>query len=575
MRGVTYKTVEHLPESEVARRRADLEKKTGKWQARSLAAAFDHAAATYPDRPYILAETGSSTYAEVQAQSLDIAAGLVAAGVASGDRVALLVDNRPEYAAIKFAIARVAAIAVPLNYSYKADEIAERLAQSGASVVITIDSSVATDFLDVFDTLVPGWESGATSEDLPELRRVILVDNSARPTALDLGSLTSDEEDFAEVEARTAVIDPDSVCDIVFTSGTTGHAIGAELTHDMVLRSAYGSAYHRAFDDGWRISFALPLYHVFGYIEGMLAALFVGGAIAPLRIFNPKTVLTVIQDFAINEVLFVPTMTVAVVDLAVKESFDLSSLQSVFSAAAPAPVWLWERVLSDLKPVMVFTGYGQTEVSAATALTLPGDEIETVAGVVGTTKLGGAAATEHPDGRLAEYRTVDPFTGAPLPAGETGELSVRGPQVTRGYYRNPERTAEALDAEGWLRTGDLGRVNEQGYLELGGRSSELFKVGGELVAPVEVERVLTSIEGVSQAFVAGIPDELYGDIGWAWVVPAEGVELDPRAILAHCRQHLAAFKVPRGITVLAASELPTTTTGKVQKYLLVQAHAGD
>jgi fatty-acyl-CoA synthase len=563
--------VEHLPEDEVARRRADLEKRTGTWTPRSLAAAFDHAADAWPDRPYILAESGSLTYAEVQATSLDFAAGLVGLGVGVGDRVALLVDNRPEYPAIKFAVARVGAVAVPLNYSYKSDEIRERLDQSGASVVIAIDASVATNFLDVFDSLVPGWETGATSAELPDLRHILLVDNGARPSAKSIHSLTADEADLDEVSSRTAAIDPDAVCDIVFTSGTTGHAIGAELTHDMVLRSAYGSAYHRAFDDGWRISFALPLYHVFGYIEGMLAAIFVGGAIAPLRIFNPKTVLTIIQDFKINEVLFVPTMTVAVVDLAVKEKFDLSSLQSVFSAAAPAPVWLWERVLSDLKPVMVFTGYGQTEVSAATALTLPGDDIETVAAVVGATKLGGVAAAAAADGRLAEYRTVDPFTGEPLPAGEFGELSVRGPQVTRGYYRNAERTGESIDADGWLRTGDLGRVNEQGYLELGGRSSELFKVGGELVAPVEVERVLTSIEGVSQAFVAGVPDELYGDIGWAWVVSAEGATLDPRALIAHLREHLASFKVPRGITLLEAAELPTTTTGKVQKYLLVQS----
>ncbi len=563
--------MEHLPDDEVARRRANLETRTGTWIPRSLASAFDQAAEAWPDRPYVLAESGSLTYAEVQAKSLDLAAGLVSLGVEVGDRVALLVDNRPEYAAIKFAVARIGAIAVPLNYSYKADEIRERLAQSGASLVIAITASVATDFLAVFDSIVPGWEAGATSGDLPDLRHILLVDSEGRAGARSIHSLTADEEDLDEVASRTAAIDADDVCDIVFTSGTTGHAIGAELTHDMVLRSAYGSAYHRAFDDGWRISFALPLYHVFGYIEGMLAAIFVGGAIAPLRIFNPKTVLTIIQEFRINEVLFVPTMTVAVVDLAAREHFDLSSLQSVFSAAAPAPVWLWERVLTDLQPVMVFTGYGQTEVSAATALTLPGDDIETVAAVVGATKLGGVAAAGAADGRLAEYRTVDPFTGEPLPAGESGELSVRGPQVTRGYYRNAERTAEAIDADGWLRTGDLGRVNERGYLELGGRSSELFKVGGELVAPVEVERVLTGIDGVSQAFVAGVPDELYGDIGWAWVVPTDGVELETRALLAQLREHLAPFKVPRGITILSADGLPTTTTGKVQKYLLVQS----
>jgi fatty-acyl-CoA synthase len=215
-------------------------------------------------------------------------------------------------------------------------------------------------------------------------------------------------------------------------------------------------------------------------------------------------------------------------------------------------------------------------VSAATALTLPGDDIETVASVVGTTKLGGVAAegTGIPEGRLAEYRTIDPFTGEPLAAGETGELSVRGPQVTRGYYGSPDRTAEAINDEGWLRTGDLGRINERGYLELGGRSSELFKVGGELVAPVEVERLLTSLPGVSQAFVAGVPDERFGEIGWAWLVPADGAELDTHEITAHVRGHLAPFKVPRGITVLAVEELPVTTTGKVQKYLLVRSRLG-
>ncbi|GMA93769.1 AMP-binding protein [Pseudolysinimonas kribbensis] len=439
--------------------------------------------------------------------------------------------------------------------------------------MIAVDASAATDFLDAFDRLAPGWESGVASTTIPDVRHVVLVRAHPGRDALDLGRLGDGGIARDEVDRRLAEIDPDDVCDIVFTSGTTGHALGAELTHDMVLRSAYGSAYHRAFADGWRISFALPLYHVFGYVEGMLSVLFVAGAIAPLRVFNPKTVLEVIERERINEVLFVPTMTVAVVDHAVKDPHDLSSLESVFSAAAPAPVWLWERVLSDLAPRMVFTGYGQTEVSAATALTLPGDDIATVSAAVGTTKLGGIATegSDLPDGRLAEYRTVDPFSGEVLPAGETGELSVRGPQVTRGYYGDPERTAYSVDADGWLRTGDLGHIDERGYLRLDGRSSELFKVGGELVAPLEVEQALTGMAGVSQAFVAGIPDERFGEVGWAWVVPTEDAELDEHELLRELRGHLARFKVPRGITVTDAASLPVTTTGKVQKYLLVRS----
>ncbi len=559
-------------ESEVARRRDALELATGNWVPTTLAGALDRAAGRFGPRPYVLSDDRAIGYAEVRDRSIAIAGGLMSLGVGPGDRVALLVDNVPDYPAIKFGIARAGAIAVPLNYSYKQDEILQRLRQSGAAVVIAVDASAATDFLAVFDGIAPGWERGAPVDGLPELRRILLVDNAKRPAALDLAGLGNGGVGAAAVAERTAGISPDDVADIVFTPGTTGHPLGAQLTHDMVLRSSYGSAYHRAFDDGWRIAFALPLYHVFGYIEGLLAALWVGGAVEPLRVFNPKTVLAVIERDRINEVLFVPTMTVAVVEQAVREPRDLSSLQSIFSAAAPAPVWLWERTLEVLRPTMIFTGYGQTEVSAATALTRPGDDIATVASVVGALKLGGVAAEGVGfDGRLADYRTIDPFTGAPLPLGEVGELQVRGPQVTGGYFQADERAAALIDADGWLRTGDLGSIDEQGYIRLQGRSGELFKVGGELVTPVEVEQVLTAIEGVSQAFVAGVPEERYGFVPWAWVVPGDGVELDEHELIVEVRRHVANFKVPRGVTLLSPAELPTTTTGKVQKFLLVRS----
>ena len=561
--------VDRITDAEVARRRAALEEATGPWVPRSLARVFDRLADRYADRPFVLAGEHTRTYADVRRRSVELAGGLLALGVEPGDRVALLVDNRPEYAELKLAVARTGAVAVPLNYAYKTDEVRARLHQSRARVLVSVAATVATDFVQVLDSIVPGWEHGAMSDDLPDLRHVVMVEPDARPGSETLDGLVRRTAGADAVAARQQSVAPHDVCDIVFTSGTTGHVLGAELTHDMVLRSAYGSAYHRAFDDGWRISFALPLYHVFGYIEGLVAAMFAGGAVAPLAVFNPKTVLDVIERDRITEVLFVPTMTVAVLDQAAKGDHDLSSLQSVFSAAAPAPTWLWERVLSDLRPTMIFTGYGQTEVSAATALTYPGDDIATVASVVGATKLGGVAAEGVGiDGRLAEYRTVDPFTGSPLALGEGGELSVRGPQVTARYAEDPQRSAEVIDPEGWLRTGDLGRVRPDGYLELTGRSKELFKVGGELVSPVEVEAVLTAYDGVSQAFVTGVPDDRYGEVAWAFVVRADDAELDPRALVTHCREHLAGFKVPRGVTFLSAEDLPTTATGKVQKFRL-------
>jgi fatty-acyl-CoA synthase len=296
--------------------------------------------------------------------------------------------------------------------------------------------------------------------------------------------------------------------------------------------------------------------------------------VLPHAVFNPRSMLAAIEEHRVNEVLLVPTMSVAVVEEATRRNYDLSSLESVFSAAAPAPVRLWQRLQEQLQPRVVFTGYGQTEVSAATTLTQPGDPIELVACTVGRTKLGGCAAADEPGGVLAHYRTVDPFTGAVLPEGSEGELSVRGPIVTKGYFGDRQRSAELIDAEGWLRTGDLGRVRPDGYLELTGRSKELFKVGGELVAPQQVEQVLTAHPAVGQAFVAAVPDERLGEVGWAWIVPADGAEVNSAELVRHCRSQLAGFKVPRGITFLSPDALPTTTTGKVQKYRLLECWSG-
>jgi fatty-acyl-CoA synthase len=559
------------------RRRERLEAALGNcWRPMALAARFDVLAAAYPDRPYVITGSQSYSYRDMREWSRQLARGLYEIGVRPGERVALVVDNRPEFVAVKLAVARLGAVAVPVNFSYGADELAAVLNSCEASVLISIDAAIGADQLAVIDELVPGWEGGAASDTVPHLRRVVLVSGGRRPDGLDLRGLLDRASGLPEPGLRRLedAVAPDSACDIVFTSGTSGNPLGAVLTHDMVLRSAYGSAYHRAFGDGWRICFSLPLYHVFGYVEGLLAAMFAGGAIVPQPVFNARSILAAVQQHRVSEVLFVPTMSVAVVEEAARRSYDLSSLESVFSAAAAAPVWLWQRIGEQLAPRQVFTGYGQTEVSAATTLTLPGDPVELVAETVGREKLGGAAAPAGLDGTLARYRTVDPFTGNPLPAGAEGELSVRGPIVTRGYYNSPERTATLIGAGGWLRTGDLGRVRDDGYLELTGRSSELFKVGGELVAPKQVEQVLTGYQGVAQAYVAGVPDERLGEVGWAWIVASGQARPSEAELLRHCRSHLATFKVPRKITFVSADELPKTSTGKVQKYLLARNRPG-
>lgn len=551
----------------IEERRQALEERWGPWVPMTLSERFDSVVEQFPTRPFIITDEASVTYAHEAETSRRIASELSRSGVGQGDHVAMIVDNRAEFAALKISIARIGAVAVPLNFQYRAEELRAALAHSQAKVLFSISRSMATDFLEALDQIAPGWETGVGSE-LPDLEQVILVDGG-RETAVSLDELV----DRGDPAFDPAPADPDAVSDIVFTSGTSGRPLAATLTHDMVLRSSYGSAYHRAFADAWRVSFALPMYHVFGYVEGLLATMFAGGAALPRQVFNPHTLLQTVGDQRVNEILAVPTMTVGLVEEAANGDYDLSSLESVFSAAAPAPVWLWERVQAELRPRMIFTGYGQTEVSAATTLTLPGDSLETVSETVGMLKLGGIAATEG-NGRLAQYRTIDPMSGSPLPAGVEGELSVRGPIVSRGYYNDDERNGMMFDGD-WLRTGDLGTVDSQGYLRLTGRARDLYKCGGELVAPKEVEDVIKHLSGVEQAYVAGVPDERFGQVGAAWVVPDGDAVVEADKIRAYCRNRLAAFKVPRVVFVVSAEELPMTTTGKVQKFQLVEGRSGD
>jgi fatty-acyl-CoA synthase len=560
--------------SEVEQRREALERSLGAWRPMGLAERYDTVARAHPDRPYVLTSAGAHTYADLRDWSRLLARGLHAAGVRPGEPVALVVDNRPEFVALKLAIARLGATAVPINFSYQAGDLAAVLNVCRAELMVTIGAAIGVDRLAVLDELAPGWEKGVRSDRVPHLRRVVLIEGG-RPGALDLAGLAELGRQVEEstLDRLEADVDPAEPCDIVFTSGTSGRPLGAVLTHDMVLRSAYGSAYHRAMADGWRIAFSLPMYHVFGYVEGMLASMFAGGAIVPHAVFNPRSVLSSIGAHGVHEVLFVPTMSLAVVEEASRNRYDVSSLESVFSAAAAAPVRLWERIHEHLGPRQIFTGYGQTEVSAATTLTMPGDPLEVVSSTVGRAKLGGGAALPGGDGTLATYRTVDPFGGAPLTDGAEGELSVRGPIVTREYFADPERTSAHIAPDGWLRTGDLGRVRPDGYLELTGRSGELFKVGGELVAPKQVEEVLTRHPAVEQAYVAGVPDERLGEVGYAWVVPAPGAAPSEAELVRWCRGELAAFKVPRRVVFLDAEELPKTTTGKIQKFLLARGAA--
>jgi fatty-acyl-CoA synthase len=580
------------------RRRNGLEDRHRPWQSRTLAGLLDSVAAQYPDRPFVIGENASYSYAELADWSTRLARGLAGRGIQNGERVALFLPNGPEFIAARFAVARAGAVAVPVSFRLHAGELAQVLARSQAAALITMEQFREIDALDALDRIEPGWvrlrggqpDPRAGGASLPDLRLVVTVPGSPaasrRRGLLTLGELARDPDLALDtyLAVRAAAANPQDIATIFYTPGTTGLPKGVLSTHDMELRSAYGSAYTRAFEDGRRILFALPLNHVFAYIEGMLAAMFVAGNVVVQSVFDPAASLAAIERHQVGEALFVPTMSLAVVESAAqsskstkssKSSYELSSLHSVMSAAASAPARLWDDLSRVLGVEQLITAYGMSETSAATTFTRVGGPVADLEHTVGWPKPGGIAGDPELGGQLAEYQAVDPVTGAPLPPGQEGELVARGPIVCPGYFRQPAATAAAMLPDGWLRSGDLGYVREDGALVLTGRAKDMYKCGGELVRPAEVEACLTRRPDIAQAYVVGVPDTRMGEVGCAWIVPDTDTKPDPDEVISYCRAELAGYKVPASVLFTAADQLPLTVSGEVQKFRLAEQAASE
>lgn len=560
-------------------RRRVLTEAFAEWTPRTLDVWLDECAASYPHRPLVLTEEVTYSYADVAEQSRRFADGLVALGVERGDRVGMLMANHPEFVPLKFAIARVGAIAIPFNYLYRQNELEYVLRQSECRVLITMTAYSTLDYVGMLDGIAPGWDSPSYStrpdsdeDTVPALRSVVVLETGGtlRESALTVAGLSAIGLGHANAaEGRSA--DPTDIGDMLYTSGTTGSPKGVLVTHDAVLRTGYASALTRAYEDGRRILFSLPCYHMFGYVEGLLSVMFVGGAIIPQTSFSPVGYLSGIERFRATDILCVPTMAVAIVEHPDRHKYDLRSLTAILCGSAPAPIWLWEKVQREFGVSEIVTGYGMTECGGAMTLTLPEDPLSLTSETVGRPKLAGAASVEGGDS-LVIYRTVDPVTGELQPIGVEGELVSSGPSTMLGYWNKPEETAAAL-SNGWLHSGDLGLVRGDGYLQVTGRSKELYKSGGELVMPKEIEDLLAAHEGISQVFAVGLLDERWGEIGCAVVVRAPGSTVTAAELIDLCRSKLARFKVPKKVVFVAAEDLPTTPTGKVQKFRLVQLAA--
>jgi fatty-acyl-CoA synthase len=528
-------------------RREALRRQFPVWQPRTLAGWLDDRVQLHGDRPLVLTDDCELSYRDVADRSRCFADGLATLGVQPGDRVGMIMANYPEFVPVKFAIARTGAIAVPLNYLYRGDELRCVLADAECRVVITMTGFAGLDY-----------QAAVGLMHDPPTVVAFDTDGRTRPDALTLDGLAQlGERNRGACDGRH--VDPGEPSDLLYTSGTTGVPKGVLVSHDSVLRTAFASALTRAYEDGRRILFSLPYYHMFGYVEGLLSAGFVGGAVIPQTSFSADGYLAGIQRHRATDVLCVPTMAVAMTEHPARTDYDLSSLTAMLCGSAPAPIWLWKQIEAEFGVSEIVTGYGMTESGGAMTMTRPEDPLELTSTTAGPPKMAGCAAIPGTD-ELAEYRTAD---------GEEGELISRGPTTMLGYWNRPAETAEAI-RDGWLHSGDLGVVRDDGYLQLTGRSKELYKSGGELVMPKEIEDLLAAHEAISQVFAIGLPDERWGEIGCVVLVLAPGAVLNEDDVLTICRARLARLKVPKRVAFYRAEDLPTTPTGKVQKFRLAR-----
>ncbi|MET0374189.1 MAG: class I adenylate-forming enzyme family protein [Rhizorhabdus sp.] len=536
----------------MAERRAAMERRHPAWAPVSLDGYFAAAARTFGDRPLIVIDERTMTYNEVDRAATGIAHMLAARGVAPGDRVAMLMGNYPITVALLFGIWRAGAVAVPLNTLYRPEELAFVLGQSAPRLLIAMTHFARRNFAKELAAIAP--------VDLD----ILLFD----PDAAD----TCDLQAAIDAAAPCPLPDSGDVAHspavIMYTSGTTGSPKGVVQTHDNLLRAAYAGSYHQAFEEGRRAIFSLPLYHAFGLVVGLLSGIVVGGSIVPLLRFDPRAMLEGIARHRATYLMGVPTMTVAMLEIAERETFDLTSLTAIHSAAAPTPSWVWQRIQAVFGCDEIFTSYGQTETTATIICTQPGDPIEVVAVTQGIVVKAGIAGMADHGGDIAEFRIVDSFTGQDSAPGTPGEIWTRGPLNSLGYFERPEETAALFAEGGWLRTGDRGYFREDGNLLLTGRTKELFKSRGELVSPKEIEEVITTHPAVREAYVIGMPDDRYGECGCAWLVAAGPVAPTVEEVMAHLVARLPRYKLPRDIWFIDAADLPKTGTGKVQKMLL-------
>jgi len=515
-------------------------------QARTIPELVTQQAQLLGDAEAIVDGDTTISFAGVAKRSDEAARALIAIGIERGDRVAIWAPNMWEWIVAALAINTAGAVIVPVNTRYKGIEAAYLIEKSGAKALFTV-----TGFLDV-DYVSLLRNSGAK---LPELNDVVVLRGDAPEGTLTYQGFLARAKDTAPNAAteRAAEIDPDDIADILFTSGTTGKPKGVMCTHAQNLRVFDTWSSIVGLREGDRYLIVLPFFHSFGYKAGWFSSLMRGATTFPEPIFDVNVVLKRVQQDRITMLPGPPSLYQSLLLHPERANFDISSLRLAVTGAASIPVELIHRMKNELRFETIITAYGLTESSGVVTMCRLDDDPETIA-----TTSGRAI----PD---VEVRIVD-GGGNPMPPNEPGEIVVRGYNVMQGYFDAEEETKKAIDADGWLHTGDIGTLDERGYIKITDRLKDMFIVGGFNAYPAEIENTLLNMPGIGEVAVIGVPDERLGEVGMAFVVPAPGRSITPEEVIAWSRENMANFKVPRNVEVLGA--LPRNATGKVVKFEL-------
>jgi acyl-CoA synthetase (AMP-forming)/AMP-acid ligase II len=500
------------------------------------------AADRFADRVAIIDGDVELTYAQLLEEARTFGAGLVAAGLAPGDRVAIWAPNSARWVVALLGLFQAGGVLVPVNTRFKGPEAAPILERSRAKVLVTVTDFLGTDHLALL---------AEAEAELPDLHTTIVLRGPVPSGATSWDDLMAGAtpDARAEVERRQAAVRPDDPSDILFTSGTTGTPKGVVQTHERTLLVATDWVAMTGLTAGDRYLMVNPYFHMFGLKAGILASIAAGATMLPEPVFDVDRALARVAAEAVTVLPGAPTIYQSILDHPDRADHDLSSLRVAVTGAADIPVELIRRIFDELPFSVVITGYGLTEGGTAAA-TSPGDDPETIATTVGRPRPS------------FELRIVD-AERRDVPQGEPGEILLRGGSIMSHYLDDPAATAEAVDADGWLGTGDLGVVGDDGCLRIVGRSKDMFIVGGFNAYPAEIENALLRHRDVQQVAVIGIPDERLGEVGMAFVVPRPGSSPSEDDIVAWSRAQMANYKVPRRVELVDA--LPVNATGKVVK----------